>query len=161
MSVLIENLQRKMEITENINSLISRAVEISLKQEKFDIPSEVSVLLVDDEQIRDINKEHRNIDKPTDVLSFPIVDMVEGKIVSDEGDMDMDENLLLLGDIVVSLETTELQAREFGHTFDRELAFLVTHGVFHLLGYDHEDEEGESRMMGKQEAVLAQMGLKR
>lgn len=161
MAVLIENLQDKLEITEKMYALINNAVEFSLKREAFDIPSEISVLLVDNEYIRELNKEHRDVDKPTDVLSFPMVDMMEGKIQSTEGDYDMDENLLLLGDIVVSAEMTQEQAESFGHSFERELAFLVTHGVFHLLGYDHEDEEAAKRMFDRQEAVLVQMGLTR
>ena len=161
MTVLIENLQTKIEVKESIEKLLNNAVELSLKSEGFDIPSEISILLVDDEKIRDINREQRNIDKPTDVLSFPIVDMVEGEIISDQGDFDMEEELLLLGDIVISLETARKQAEEYGHSFERELAFLTTHGVYHLLGYDHQDENQESKMLGKQEKVLMQMELPR
>lgn len=161
MTVLIENLQRKMAVTDHINGLLNRAVELSLRMEEFRIPSEISIMLVDNEEIREINREHRHIDKPTDVLSFPMVEITEGKLVSDTGDYDMDENLLLLGDIIISLEKTQEQAVEYGHSLERELAFLVTHGMFHLLGYDHQQEEEEMRMLAKQEAVLEQMGLKR
>lgn len=161
MTILIENLQNKIAINDNINGLLHRAVEISFRIEKFEIPSEVSILLVDNEGIREINNEHRNIDSVTDVLSFPIVDMTEGKINSNAGDYDMDENLLLLGDIVISLEMAKNQAIEYGHSFERELAFLATHGLFHLLGYDHIKEEEEKRMVEKQETVLGLMGLHR
>jgi probable rRNA maturation factor len=159
MTILIENLQNKIAVDDNINGLIHRAVETSFQTEDFKIPSEVSILLADNEEIREINKEHRNIDKPTDVLSFPMVDMTNGEINSNEGDYDLDENLLLLGDVVISLEMAKSQAQVYGHSFERELAFLVTHGVFHLLGYDHESEDDEKRMMEKQEAVLQIMGL--
>ncbi len=161
MEIQIENMQSELEVTDRIVELIKRAVESSLALEKFELPSEVSIILVDDNKIREINREHREIDKPTDVLSFPMVEIQEGEIISDEGDFDLEEELLLLGDIVVSMETAQKQAYEYGHSFERELAFLVTHGVFHLLGYDHTDPDQEKKMIGKQEEVLALMGLKR
>lgn len=161
MSVLVENIQNKIAVNDNINGLLHRVAELSLKLENFTIPVEISFLLVDDAAIREINREHRNIDKPTDVLSFPMVDMVEGKMMSDSGDFDMDENVLILGDIVISLETAAAQAAEYGHAFEREVAFLATHGMFHLLGYDHEEKEQEELMMSKQEEVLSQMRLTR
>jgi len=161
MKVLIENLQSKTAVTDNIKGLLNRVAEMSLEMEGFKTPSEISFLLVDDERIREINKDYRGIDKATDVLSFPIVDMCEGKILSDEGDIDPDENLLILGDIVISLETVIVQAEKYGHSFERELAFLATHGMFHLLGYDHQDESSEKLMLEKQEQVLALMSLSR
>ncbi|MDF2523938.1 MAG: rRNA maturation RNase YbeY [Clostridiales bacterium] len=161
MPVIIENLQNEIEITDKATSLLTKAVEISLQKEGFELPSEISILLVGDEQIKEINKEQRKIDKPTDVLSFPIVDMIDGKIISNEGDFDLEEEVILLGDIVISLETAVRQAEDYGHSFERELAFLVTHGTFHLLGYDHPDQEQEKRMIDKQEEVLTQLGLKR
>ncbi len=161
MPILIENEQNKVAINDNLNGLIHRAIEFSLRLEEFSMPAEISVLLVDNEAIREINKEHRRVDRATDVLSFPMVEMAEGKILSDEGDFDMDENLLVLGDIVVSMEKTVEQAEEYGHSFERELAFLVTHGMFHLLGYDHEAPEEEKKMLEKQEEVLALLGLTR
>lgn len=161
MRVLIENLQDKIEVTDDMQDLIKKAVETSFSVEKFSIPSEISVMLVDNRYIREINKEHREIDKPTDVLSFPIVDMYDGVIKSDEGDFDFDEEVLVLGDIIVSLEMTEMQAEEYGHSFERELAFLITHGVFHLLGYDHDSTEREEKMLSKQYAVLEALNLSR
>lgn len=159
MRVLIEDLQEKIKVTDEISELVKKAVNLSLSIEGFSIPSEISIMLVDNEYIREINKEHREIDKPTDVLSFPIVDMYEGVINSDEGDFDLDADVLLLGDIIVSLEMTKLQAEEYGHSFDRELAFLITHGVFHLLGYDHDTPERENKMISKQYAVLENLDL--
>jgi len=161
MRVLIENLQDKIEVTDDMQDLIKKAVETSFSVEKFSIPSEISVMLVDNRYIREINKEHREIDKPTDVLSFPIVDMYDGVINSDEGDFDFDEEVLVLGDIIVSLEMAKLQAEEYGHSFERELAFLITHGVFHLLGYDHDSTEREEKMLSKQYAVLEALNLSR
>ncbi|MCX8130265.1 MAG: rRNA maturation RNase YbeY [Clostridia bacterium] len=161
MEIIIENLQEKHEIADRTYEIIKNAVAMSLDAEGFRIPSEVSIMLVDDNRIREINAEQRNIDKSTDVLSFPMVNMTEGRIISHEGDFDLDENLLLLGDIVISIDTTIRQAEEYGHSFERELAFLVTHGIFHLLGYDHEDNGQEQRMISKQESVLGIMNLKR
>lgn len=159
MTVLIEDLQDKIKVSEDMLELVKKSVNSSLEFEKFDIPSEISIIFVDNEKIKEINREHRNIDKPTDVLSFPIVDMYEGVINSDEGDFDLDEELLLLGDIVISLEMTKLQAEDYGHSFERELVFLITHGVFHLLGYDHDLPEREEKMISKQYSVLELLKL--
>jgi probable rRNA maturation factor len=160
-NIIIDNAQDKIIITEHINNLLKRAIELCLKQENFKINSEIGILLVDNEKIRDINSNFRNKDMPTDVLSFPIVEMVDGRLIPDAGDFDINNNILMLGDIVISLEMADQHAEEYGHSFERELAFLTTHGVFHLLGYGHEDEDEENRMLQKQEAVLEEMGLKR
>jgi len=160
-NIIIENLQDKIEVTDDMADLFRKTVEKSLEAENFGISSEVSILLVDNDKIKEMNKEYRNIDSPTDVLSFPMLDMVEGKLKSDAGDYDLDEGVLLLGDIVISMEKAQKQATEYGHSFERELAFLLTHGLFHLLGYDHETVEEEKLMLGKQEAILESIGLKR
>lgn len=161
MLIFLENAQNKINLSEEIENIIKKAIELSLKKENFNIPSEVSVTLLDNEGIREVNKEHRNIDSPTDVLSFPLVEMHEGTIISNVGDYDLDEDTILLGDILVSLEMAQKQADEYQHSIKRELAFLITHGVYHLLGYDHQDEESEKLMIGKQEEVLKEMGLGR
>lgn len=159
--IIVENIQDKFEFTDELNEILKSAVNGSLALEGFKIPSEISILLVDDEHIREINKEQRDIDKATDVLSFPMTTMVNGEMEEDTGDYDMDEELLLLGDIVISMETVDRQAKEYGHSFEREFAFLTTHGMFHLLGYDHMSSEEEKIMMGKQEEVLKDIGLTR
>ncbi len=159
--VFIENLQDKIKVEEELEKLLERTVKESIKLSDLDAGCEVSITLVDDSKIKEINLEFRNIDSATDVLSFPILEMDEGTVLSTEGDVDRDENLLLLGDIVISLERAEKQAEEYGHTFYREVAFLTTHGVFHLLGYDHMNDEQESKMLGKQEEVLKVLGLAR
>jgi len=158
MTILIENLQDKVAISETLEELIKRTVDYCLQFEKFDVPSEISILLVDNKRIRSLNKEFRNIDLATDVLSFPMVDICEGKIQSDEGDFDLDEELLVLGDVVVSVEMAESQANEYLHSFEREITFLITHGIYHLLGYDHVDKSSETIMIGKQEKVLMELG---
>jgi len=159
--IIIENIQDKMEVTDEMRELLRKCVELSFKVEAFQIESEVGFLLVDNEKIRQMNSKYRKKDAPTDVLSFPMVEMKGGKLKPDSGDFDMDENMLVLGDIVISMEMAEKQAEEYGHSFERELAFLATHGIFHLLGYDHENEEEEKVMLSKQEAILQKMELKR
>ena len=159
MILFLENVQDKIQLSDGIENLIREAIELSLLKEGFNVPSEVSVTLLDNEGIREINREHRNIDLPTDVLSFPLVEMHEGTVVSNIGDFDLDEEKILLGDILVSLEMVQTQAEEYQHSFKRELAFLITHGVYHLLGYDHQDERSEELMIGKQNIVLKEMGL--
>jgi len=159
--IIVDNEQTKIEFTDELNELLKKAIEGSLALENIKIPCEISVLLVDDESIREINKEQRDIDKSTDVLSFPMTTMVNGVMEDDTGDYDMDEELLLLGDIVISMETTKRQAEDYEHSFEREFAFLTTHGMFHLMGYDHMVPEEEKVMMSKQEEVLKNIGLTR
>ncbi len=159
--ILIENEQDKVDITAEVENIVRTAIEYSMKSENLDKDYEVSVLFVDDSEIREINKEHRDIDKATDVLSFPMVDFHNGQLISDVGDYDLDEELLFLGDIIISAETAERQAKEYGHSLLREIAFLTAHSCFHLLGYDHMEPEEEEVMKDKQEAVLLKMGLQR
>lgn len=114
----------------------------------------VSVTLVDNATIHELNREHRNVDRPTDVLSFS---QLEGEemVALPPGEP------MPLGDLVISLERCQEQSEEYGHSFDRELGFLVSHGTLHLLGYDHQTPEDEAEMMAKSEAVLAELGLAR
>lgn len=159
--LIIENIQDRVEFTDELSLLIEKAIEESLKLEGFEKPSEISVLIVDDERIRGINKEQRNIDKATDVLSFPMLDMENGELLCEDWDYDPEGNYILLGDIVLSLETAKRQAEEYGHSLEREVAFLTTHSMLHLLGYDHMEEDEEKTMIEKQEMVLTKMGLRR
>jgi len=159
--IIIENIQNKVEITDKVDEILKKCIELSFREEAFNIDSEIGFLLVDNDRIKEINSEYRKKDTPTDVLSFPMVEMERGKLKPDSGDFDMDENMLVLGDVVISMEMAKKQAEEYGHSFERELAFLATHGIFHLLGYDHGSEEEERLMLEKQEAVLQKMGLKR
>lgn len=133
---------------------------------------EVSLTFVDDETIRELNREYRGMDKSTDVLSFPMEeDELEGEEAleleddeeSEETDELEDDELmpLLLGDVIISVPTAIRQSEEYGHSIERELGFLFVHGFLHLIGYDHENEEAERDMNRRQEAVLAQVGLTR
>ncbi len=150
------NEQDKRDVTAELRCLVKAAIYSALDYEDFSYPAEVSVTFTDNGGIREINKEHRDIDAPTDVLSFPMADAEE------DFDTNMGTGAALLGDIVISLERAEEQAKEYGHSFTREVAFLTVHSVLHLLGYDHvTGEEDEKRMCVKQEAILEFMGIKR
>lgn len=136
---------------------IRRAVELCLESEGAE-PCEVAVTLSGDDFLRELNKTYRGIDSPTDVLSFPL-DL--GDDLELGGASLPPEAARHLGDVVVSLERAKAQAEEYGHSLERELAFLVVHGTLHLLGFDHEDEEGRRTMREREEAVLARLGLAR
>ena len=159
--IILENEQNTVKISEEIESTIKKVIEASLEYENCDFDAEVSVTIVDNEAIREINNETRNIDAPTDVLSFPMLYFDEdGNII--DSDFDMDGDVLVLGDIVISAERAKTQAEEFGHSFLREMAFLTVHSMLHLLGYDHvDDPEGEKIMFAKQEEILDKLGITR
>ncbi len=118
--------------------------------------AEVSITFIDDEAIREINREYRGKDQPTDVISFAMEESGENEvaIIGEAGPR-------LLGDIIISVERTKSQAEEYGHSFERELGFLAVHGFLHLLGYDHMNEQDEKTMFAKQEEILAAYGLTR
>ncbi len=160
-TVYIENEQTQIELTDDHMELLKRTTLACLVEEKINIACEINLLLTDDASIREINQQFRNIDNSTDVLSFPMADIREGKIADEGRDYDMDEGLLIIGDIVISMETAVMQARQYGHSIERELAFLTAHGMFHLLGYDHMESQEEAVMMTKQETVMDKLGLKR
>ncbi len=141
-------------VTYKLKMLVRRAVTASLEYEGFANDSEVSVTFTDNAGIRALNKSYRDIDKETDVLSFPLTDY-EG---TDEPAAD--EPTVMLGDIVVSLEKAREQAEQFGHSFEREVAFLCVHSMLHLLGYDHVNSEQEDmEMRRRQREILKNMGL--
>lgn len=154
-TIYITNEQNIVPVTQALRVLIKKSIAEALAYEEIEEAAEVSVTLVDNARIHSLNLEHRGVDRPTDVLSFPMFE--------EEG-LDEDEALgeLILGDIVLSLERAKEQAEEYGHSFERECAFLCVHSVLHLLGYDHEiSEEEEKEMFARQEAILNMMGLTR
>jgi probable rRNA maturation factor len=122
--------------------------------EQLNTSGEVSVSFVSDDEIHELNRTYRGVDRPTDVLSFALREGEEDFPVPDEG-------AELLGDIVISIPTAVRQAREYGHSVEREVGFLLVHGFLHLLGYDHQDEDSEREMFGLQEEVLQKLGLTR
>ena len=153
--VVISNEQNEMRIPTGVRLLVRRCCTAVLVQEEFDGAAEVSVTFVDDDTIHQLNKQYRNIDRATDVLSFPL---------GENGvyDINNDTGAKLLGDIVISIPHAVDQADRYGHTLQREIGFLTVHSMLHLLGYDHVNGGMESvRMREKEEAVLTQMGLKR
>lgn len=159
--LLIENEQEKEEVTEELESVIKKCVLHTLEYEDCNFDAEVSVTITDNERIREINRETRGIDAPTDVLSFPMLYFDDdGNVI--ESDFDNDGELLMLGDIVISAERAREQATEYGHSMVREIAFLTVHSMLHLLGYDHvDDEEGERIMFAKQKEILEELGITR
>lgn len=148
MDVIIDNSQDKVKIDESINELIKTVVLECLKLENKGIGYEVSVTFVDDEEIRELNKEYRDVDKSTDVLSFPL----------EENEFDIPEDTLL-GDIVISAETAKRQSEEYGHSLDREIAYLTAHSMFHLLGYDHIIEADKKIMRAREKKVMLSLGI--
>ena len=152
--IYFENSQEKMAVTYKLKWLMRLAVEATLAYEGYHNSCEVSISFTDDEGIRELNKKFRQIDRATDVLSFPLFDF-DG---SEEPPVDEFENSL--GDIVISLERAEAQAEEYGHSFEREAAFLCVHSMLHLLGYDHvECEEDELDMRRRQTDIMEILGL--
>lgn len=135
-------------------STIEKALEQAAKAENLP-PADVSVMIVDNEQIHELNREYRQVDRPTDVLSFPLWEPGEDWVIVE------DEETVPLGDIVISLAKAKEQAEEYGHSVERELGFLAVHGFLHLLGYDHETPEQEREMFGRQEEILHLAGLRR
>lgn len=142
-------------------ALIRRTIRTALAAEGMTLPCEVDVLLTDDEGIHRINLDMRNVDRPTDVLSFPEFDLTPEELPAAE-DADPGTGLIPLGDMVLSMERVAAQAEEYGHSRQRELAYLVTHSMLHLLGYDHLDEgEMKKQMRGREEAIMALLGLEK
>ena len=142
-------------------ALIRRTILTALAAEGLTAPCEVDVLLTDDDGIHEINREMRQVDRPTDVLSFPEFELTPGQLPGPE-DADPGTGLIPLGDMVLSMERVAAQAREYGHSKRRELSYLVTHSVLHLLGYDHLDEGPmKAQMRAREEAIMALLGLER
>ena len=142
-------------------ALIRRTIRTALAAEGLTAPCEVDVLLTDDDGIHAINREMRQVDRPTDVLSFPEFELTPGQLPGPE-DADPGTGLIPLGDMVLSMERVAAQAREYGHSKRRELSYLVTHSVLHLLGYDHLDEGPmKAQMRAREEAIMALLGLDR
>ena len=153
--VTIENQQKAIKVPTGVRMLIRRCCHAVLELEGFEGSAEVDVSLVDNPRIHEINMEQRNIDAPTDVLSFPL---------GEDGVYDQNPatGAYMLGDIVISMEKAKAQAEEFGHTLQREVGYLTVHSMLHLLGYDHVNGGLEAvRMREKEEAVMLSVGLPR
>ncbi|MCI6190821.1 MAG: rRNA maturation RNase YbeY [Clostridium sp.] len=163
----IDDRQEKIKPTEELIDKIKATIDFALKEEGVKVPYQISLLFVDNEEIRKINKENRNIDRETDVLSFPMLDYEKDKVYKDmylDYDFDetfMDGDELVLGDIVLSLEKALEQSKEYNHSFEREASYLVVHSVLHLLGYDHMEEEEKKIMRNEEEKILSKMNIVR
>jgi len=154
MSVLIDNRQEAVKVDEALEAFVVQVVEEVLAYERCEEEFEVSISFVCNEEMRSLNKEYRNIDKETDVLSFPLVEFIEEELNTEDEDAEYIEEEIALGDIVISMEKAVEQSEEYGHSFKRELAFLLVHGMLHLLGYDHDEEASEGEIFDKQEEIL-------
>lgn len=156
-------LESELEQAFPYEELLKRCITTALTEEGVDVPCEVDVLITDDEGIRQINLEQREVDRPTDVLSFPMFYFRPGKPPKgDAMDIDPETGLLPLGDMVISYQRAQAQAEEYGHPVQRELGYLAVHSVLHLLGYDHMDEgEEKQRMREREEAIMDLLDLKR
>lgn len=153
--VIIKNDQNVIKVPTGVRMLIRRSCNAVLTNEGFEGDAEISVTIVDDEKIQELNRQYRNIDRSTDVLSFPLG---ENGIY----DTNYDTGAKMLGDIVISIEHAFAQAERYGHSLQREIGFLTVHSLLHLLGYDHEGGGlAAVRMREKEEESLTQMGLKR
>lgn len=149
----IINKQDIIKYDDGLDVILEKIVNKSLEIENIDKDIEVSISFVDNNEIKYLNKNFRGKDTDTDVLSFPQYDKQE--LLMDQN------NIVILGDIVISLEKAKEQAQEYGHSFEREVGFLAAHSMFHLLGYDHDTEENTKVMRSKEEKVLELLGILR
>lgn len=148
-------------VSESQIAFIRKAIRTALAAQGVDFPCEVDVLVTNDEEIRALNREARQVDRATDVLSFPAFDLRPGELPGPE-DADPGTGRVPLGDMMISMEHVAAQARKYGHSNRRELGYLVVHSVLHLLGYDHVDEGPmKRRMREREEAILAELGITR
>lgn len=146
MEIYIDNRQSLIEVSETSYQLFEKVIRASLLVEGRSLDYEVSVSLVDNIEIRELNRDYRGVDRETDVLSFPMED-------------DFGLDLPLLGDIIISVEKALEQSQDYGHSLERELAYLTAHSMFHLMGYDHMNDEEKLVMREKEKLVMKNLGL--
>lgn len=157
MQEILEIQYQGVEENQQYNALLKNVLEVCFQTEKLDKSKMyVNIILTTPEQIQTINKTYRNIDKPTDVLSFPMFEKEEVKDYLENKNWKITE---VLGDIIISVERVKEQAREYEHSFERELAYMAVHGFYHLMGYDHMEENEKKQMRRKEEFVLDKLGL--
>ena len=147
-----DNRQNSIEVTDDLINIINEVCDVALKDEEVTIPYQISLLFVDNNEIREINNETRGIDKVTDVLSFPMLDYPENMVFKNVyknkkfNEIYLDGEELVLGDMVLSLERAKEQSIEYNHSFEREVCYLVVHSILHLLGYDHMNDEDKAKI---------------
>ncbi|WP_024615107.1 rRNA maturation RNase YbeY [Clostridium sp. Ade.TY] len=165
--IYVDNRQDKINITEDFINNLEKVITFALKEEEVNVDCEISMLFVDNNEIREINNETRGIDRATDVLSFPMLNYDDKKVFKEvylNKDFDetfLDGEELVLGDIVLSLERTLEQSKEYNHSFEREACYLVVHSVLHLLGYDHMEEDEKKIMRKREEDILLKLNITR
>ena len=161
------NRQNSIEVTDDLINIINEVCDVALKDEEVTIPYQISLLFVDNNEIREINNETRGIDKVTDVLSFPMLDYPENMVFKNVyknkkfNEIYLDGEELVLGDMVLSLERAKEQSIEYNHSFEREVCYLVVHSILHLLGYDHMNDEDKAKMRTREEEILGKLNIKR
>lgn len=156
MSLSIDFLDETNEVQQEHIELVEKLLHHAAEIENIEDGSEVSITFVTNEAIHEINREYRDKDQPTDVISFALEELGEGEV-----EIVGDDIPRILGDIIISTDRTKEQAEEYGHSFERELGFLAVHGFLHLLGYDHMTKEDEKVMFEKQDEILSTFGLGR
>ena len=149
------NVEENKEYEKTIEKVINKCFE---EEKLLDSKLIMTITLTTPEEIRKINKEYRNIDKATDVLSFPMFEKKELEQKIKEHDFPYED---VLGDIIISIEKVKEQAEEYGHSFERELSYMLVHGFYHLMGYDHIQEEDKKVMRPKEEKVLSELKITR
>ena len=165
--VYTDNRQNSIEGTDDLINIINEVCDVALKDEEVTIPYQISLLFVDNNEIREINNETRGIDKVTDVLSFPMLDYPENMVFKNVyknkkfNEIYLDGEELVLGDMVLSLERAKEQSIEYNHSFEREVCYLVVHSILHLLGYDHMNDEDKAKMRTREEEILGKLNIKR
>ncbi|WP_088228751.1 rRNA maturation RNase YbeY [Desulfosporosinus sp. FKB] len=143
-----------VEVRDKLTGLLERAIQEGIRSAAGPEEAEVSLILVDNQRIHELNRDYRGVDRPTDVLSFALQEETD-----EEPDAEFEDDML--GDIVISVERAREQAIEYGHSLEREIVYLAVHGTLHLLGYDHEDDADKQEMRAKEEEVMAAIGLER
>lgn len=165
--IYIDNRQDKLEVNDRFVEILTKVIEFAMKEEEVDLKYEVSLIFVDNNNIKEINNDTRGIDKETDVLSFPMLEYENKKVFKEVyknykfSPADFDGEELVLGDIVLSLEKALEQSEEFNHSYEREAAYLTVHSVLHLLGYDHMEEAEKSIMRKREEEILNKLNITR
>lgn len=165
--IYVDNRQNVLDVNDEFTEKLKNVIEFVLKEEMVNIKCEVSLVFVDNNEIKEINSDTRGIDRETDVLSFPMLDYEDKKVFKEmyldykfaPSDFDGDE--LVFGDIVLSLEKALEQSKEYNHSYEREASYLVVHSVLHLLGYDHMEEEDKKTMRIREEEILNKLNITR
>lgn len=165
--IFIDDRQNKIEVDNELEAILNKVIEYALKEEKVNQDYEVSIIFVDNEEIKQLNSEFRNIQRETDVLSFPMLEYPPHNVFKEVylnykfDDSYFDEGKLVLGDIALSLEKALEQSKEFGHSFYREACYLTIHSILHLLGYDHIEDEDKVIMRSREEEILSKFNISR